>query len=362
MPTKVKIVAEMLRVLDAEVPLTLKQAVDGRWLYPALSHLSNGSRIRSISVQDVVKAMASKVRITVSFEDNPDQEYCLCLKGFLDHDLSARYGGITTLREAGFYCEIAPYLDMEVPPCVAVVRDIKNQRCIIIMADMIDEGAHFYNALEPFTVDQVAETLDQLARLHARPELLEGKSWIPSRLDEIATRDPVYPWEKIQELMRDSRAGDLPDRTTDANYLKRGMEELATLRRSQPKTVLHGDCHPGNVYRKRSGELGFTDWQLVQRGHWELDVAYHIPSSLPLALAEREERNLLNHYLDSLYRYSGTTISRETAWEDYRRAPVYGYYHWAITQRVDPEITHQAFYRLGAAVTRHDSYKLLGLA
>ena len=44
-----------------------------------------------------------------------------------------------------------------------------------------------------------------------------------------------------------------------------------------------------------------------------------------------------------------------------RHPAVYGYYLWAITRRVDPPIIRTFTARLGAAVTRHDSFGLLGL-
>jgi hypothetical protein len=40
---------------------------------------------------------------------------------------------------------------------------------------------------------------------------------------------------------------------------------------------------------------------------------------------------------------------------------VYGYYLWAITRRVEPAITNVFVNRLGNAVARHESYRLLGL-
>jgi Ser/Thr protein kinase RdoA (MazF antagonist) len=229
------------------------------------------------------------------------------------------------------------------------------------MADMIAAGVHFYDAREPLTVSQTEETLDQLARLHAHPELLEGQSWIPCRLDEILVK-PYPTWEKTQELMHDERRGDLPDRTLDAGMLKKAMARLAELNRDLPQTILHGDVHPGNIYRTAKNEMAFTDWQLIQHGHWSLDVAYHINSVLPIEVAEKEERQLLDSYLDAVQRHGGTVPDSKLAWDQYRRAPAYGFYHWAITQRVRPvEITHQAFRRLGAAVTRHESYQRLGL-
>ena len=357
----VEITRDMLQEVEAEVPETLEGALEPEWLSKALAHLSGGAKVASVELADIVKAMAAKVRVAVTFEGAPDKVYRLCIKGFLDHDLGSGAGGLTTLRESDFYAEIAPHITMETPPCVSLVTDRENCRGILIMADMIAAGVHFYNALEPLTVDQTAATLDQLARLHARSELLEGRDWIPSRLNDIAAGEGFLTWEQIQGLMLDERRGDLPDRTLDAGLLKRGLEALDAHHANLPRTVLHGDVHPGNVYRTADGTLGFTDWQLVHRGNWSLDVSYHIASVLPVETAEKEERQLLDHYLEALQRHGGDAPDRETAWEEYRRAPIYGYYHWCITQRVHPPITHQAFLRLGSAVTRHDSYKLLGL-
>ena len=358
---EIEITSSMLKEVEAEVPDTLQAALSPEWLSTALSHLGNGAKVATVELADVVKAMAAKARVAVTFEGEPDKVYRLCLKGFLDYDMSSAEGGLTTLRESDFYAQIAPQLTMRTPPCAALVTDRKHMRCILIMADMIATGTHFYNALEPFTVDQVAETLDQLARLHARPELLVGRDWIPSRMDDLQRTGPHISWARIQELMLDERRGSLPDRTLDAELLKQGMEKLTEHNRQMTHTLLHGDCHPGNVYRTADGQLAFTDWQLIQRGHWALDVAYHIGSVLPIELAEQSERELLHHYLEALAGHGGEVVDKAVAWDEYRRAMVYGYFQWAITQRVHPPITHQAFRRLGAAVTRLDSYALLGL-
>jgi aminoglycoside phosphotransferase (APT) family kinase protein len=124
--------------------------------------------------------------------------------------------------------------------------------------------------------------------------------------------------------------------------------------------LLHGDCHAGNIFRAPAG-FGLIDWQIVQRGGWALDVAYHLSAVLDVRLAEREERTLLNHYLDIARSLGNSVPSREHAWEQYRKSMVYGYYLWAITRRVEPAITNVFVNRLGSAIERHDSYSLLGL-
>jgi aminoglycoside phosphotransferase (APT) family kinase protein len=158
----------------------------------------------------------------------------------------------------------------------------------------------------------------------------------------------------------DSRGDGLPGRTRDAALLFAGMRILADRNANRPQTLLHGDCHASNIYLTPDGP-GFTDWQLIQRGNWAFDVAYHIAAILPVDVAEREERALLDHYLTMLRSLGGEVPGREDAWDEYRCAQIYSYFHWAITRRVEPRIIGIFIERLGAGVTRHETYRLLGL-
>jgi hypothetical protein len=342
-----------------ETPAALQQALDPKWLTGALAGVSGGAKVASVEMAELIKTMASKARIVVRFEGKPDAPLHLCLKAFMDDDAIAASGGATTLREADFYTKIAPHISMRVPGCISVVADRKKQQCILLMPDMVEAGAHFCSALEPFTLDQAAETLDQIARLHAGSRLLATNPWIPNRLQSIADTE-MFPAAKIQPLMYDARRGNLPERTLDAALLLRGMRALAERNAPLPQTLGHGDCHAGNVYWMSDGP-GFTDWQLIHRGSWALDVAYHICAILTVDVAEREERRLLKHYIDVARAHGGEALDPERAWEEYRAAQIYGFYHWAITARQPPPITNEAFQRLGAGVTRHETYKLLGL-
>lgn len=340
-----------------EVPVSLNHALDRDWLTRALAASSGGRRVVAVNVAEIICTMASKIRISVQF-DGEAQRHHYCLKAFLDEAAHGK-GGVTTLREAEFYRQIAPQLGMRTPRCAAVVTDHDAGLGIVIMEDLIAGGARFCSAPEPLTVEQAAQTLDQIARLHARSDLLQGRDWIPCRIEAIA-QHPNLPIERLQSLMHDARSNGLPARTLDAALLLRGLRALAQRNATRPQTLLHGDGHPGNLYWTAQGP-GFTDWQLIQHGNWALDVAYHIASVLPEDLAAREERRLLDHYRHSLAAHGGRAPDREHAWDDYRCAQIYGYYHWAITTRVEPAITRVAFQRLGAGVMRHDSYRLLGL-
>lgn len=338
-----------------EVPETLEQATDPAWLTRALAPVSGGARVTSVELAELVKTMASKVRIAVRFENDPDRVHRYCLKAFLGFDTDP-----TTIREGQFYTRIAPHLTMRLPGCPAAIFDHRAQRGILVLQDLIAAGARFCSALEPFTADLAAQSLEQLARLHARSaDLLPANDWIPSRIEEIA-RGHFLSVEQVQDLLDDPRGETLDAGTRDAARLFSAMAVLAERNRDAPQTMLHGDCHAGNLFMTADGP-GFTDWQLIQHGNWAFDVAYHICAVLPVETAAAEERHLLHHYLDALAALGGNAPDRETAWETYRAAQAYGFYHWAITRRQPPPITRSFTERLGAGVMRHDTYRLLGV-
>lgn len=337
------------------IPATMEEAIDPAWLSAALAPISGGAPVESVELAELIRTMASKVRIRVRFRGDPTVHH-YCLKAFLGEP---GLGGLTTIREGKFYTDIAPHITMRLPRVPAVILDMAKEQGILVMEDMIEAGARFCSALEPFTLDLAAQSLDQLARLHSRPDIAARTDWLPVRIDAIAAR-PHFSPERQQELLDHERNDGMAERTRSGKLLHAGIKALSERNKAKPLTLLHGDCHAGNLFMI-DGAPGFTDWQLVQRGHWALDVAYHMCAILPVEVAEVHERDLLDRYLESVRAHGGDVPDRETAWEDYRAAQIYGFYHWAITTRVDPPIIKIFMERLGAGVTRHDSYRLLGL-
>ena len=337
-------------------PRTLAEAIDELWLTQALAPVSGGAAIESVEVVEVIKTMATKVRVAVRFAGS-GQSQGFCLKGFLDVDAATAKGGATTVREADFYRQIAPLVSVRTPTCVSSIIDRDGQQGVIIMRDLIKDGAQFCSALQAFSVDQAAESLEQIARLHVNAKLLEQFSWVDNRIAQLA-RAQYVPEPMLQELLNGPRGEGLPARTRDAAVLITAMKALAEQDGAQRQTLVHGDAHAGNIYRTAEGP-GLIDWQLLQKGSWALDVPYHICAILDVADAEREERRLLQHYLDSVRALGGEAPDWDTAWVRYRISIVYGYYLWSITRRVDPAIITVFVQRLGSSVSRHDSYELL---
>lgn len=341
-----------------DVPRTREAALNPAWLTMALVPVSGGNRVTAVETVEVIRTMATKVRFRVRFEGSDDW-HAFCLKAFLDVDAATAQGGSTTVIEADFYGQLAPHVDIRVPACVSAIVDREGQQGIIIMRDLIVDGARFCSALEAFTADEAAQSLEQIAGLHAKGALLQRFPWIRRRIAMLAEARYV-PQPLLQEMLNGPRGEGLPDRTRDAGLLIEAMRALAARDGERPQTLVHGDSHAGNIYRTAEG-AGLIDWQLLQSGGWALDVAYHINAVLDSSLAEREERRLLQHYLDTMRSLGTDTPDPETAWAQYRESVVYGYYLWAITRKVDPAIINVFVPRLGSAVSRHGSFGLLGL-
>ena len=342
-----------------DVPQVKARALDPQWLSRALEPVSGGAAVTSVDVVEEIRTMATKLRFAVTFAGSPER-HSFCLKAFLDVDATTARGGSTTVKEADFYAKIAPHIDLRVPDCVASIIDRDGQQGLIIMRDLIVGGAHFCSAFDAFTAQQAAASLEQIARLHAGSHLLETAPWITRRVAELSRMQHFTP-AILQELMDGPRCAGLPASVLDARRLIAAMQALAQRDAERPQFLVHGDVHAGNIYRSADGLPGLIDWQLLQRGGWALDLAYHIAAVLPVDVAEAEERALLDHYLAAAAALGCTMPGREIAWAQYREAAVYGYYLWAITRKVDPPIINLFFNRLGSSVARHGSFGLLGV-
>lgn len=341
------------------VPTTLDAALEPGWLAQALRGVGGGRAVTDVNVVEVIRTMATKVRFTVRF-DGSDEVHAFCLKGFLDVGDAASQGGATTVLEADFYDRIAPHLSVRVPECVAAIIDRDAPLGVIIMRDLIADGAHFCTALEAFTADEAAQSLQQIAALHAGRSLLDTSPWITPRVAQLANMKHITP-DMLQEMLNGPRGIGLSPQVLDARRLIDGLKALAERDAKREQFLVHGDSHAGNIFRTADGP-GLIDWQLLQRGGWALDVAYHINAVLPVEVAASEERRLLNGYLAEMRSAGFAMPNDEEAWAQYREAAIYGFYLWSITRRVDPEITNLFVNRLGNAVTRLESHGLLEIA
>ena len=347
-------------MMHASAPLDLDEVLSPAWLDAVLAPVYPGVRVAATTVVEELVTIASKVRFNVDYEAGcrAGAPSALCVKGYFapQSQAMATLGQI----EARFYEDVAPQLSVLVPTCLASAIDAATGHGLILMTDLVAEGATFLTALSPYTVDQAAATLEQLARLHAA-DLdhldLPDASWLEPRL---AGYLGYVSAERLQDQLDDGRGVALSADTRRADRLRAAFSTIAARAASGTQCMVHGDAHAGNLFITADGRPGLIDWQVVQRGSWALDVAYHVAAVLDVADRERNEAALLDHYLDAVRGLGGTAPSRADAWDAYRDALVYGYFMWAITARVDRPIINTFVTRLGSAVEMHDSLARVG--
>ncbi len=341
-------------------PPSLDLVLKPDWLGAMLGAQWPGAVVRNVEVVELLATQATKVRIKLDVDGGGEGVPThLCIKGVLTDTGAPPSASIV---ETLFYREAAADLPVVVPGCIHASLSADGSRGVVVMHDVIAAGGRFCSALEAFTPDQAADGLAQLARLHVASQpgsSAFGFSWARSFLDQIS-KQPIIAHDALQALLDGPRGIHLQPETRDAARLQRALEALAAEVRAGPQCLVHGDAHAGNVYRQADGALGLVDWQILQKGSWAMDVAYHLAAVLEPEVRRANERALLSDYCDHLKALGGPVIAADDAWRSYRVALIYGYYLWAITRKVTPEIINAFVYRLGIAAQDVDSFALLG--
>jgi Phosphotransferase enzyme family len=342
-----------------DVPDTIEELLTPRWLNAALAPRFPGVNVTEVTPGPVVERMSTnaRFRIECSPEPPPGLSPALCAKGYFSevgHTLSG-----VGVPEACFYRDLAD--DVGVHTLRSVWADVHpvTQHGVVITEDVIEAGGDFLDALSPYSVEQTARTLGEFACLHAYawddPSRVDAP-WLASRVGHTLG---VRGVREIGGNFEGPNGVGVPDEIRDPQLLVDAFGMLALRTPGPGWTVIHGDAHVGNVFVDGDGRPGLVDWQLVQHGHWSIDVGYHIASALEPAERAAAERDLLTHYLDRLRAEGVSPPSFDEAWAEYRRGVAYGFFLWGITLYVQPDIIQALLRRLGTAVYELESYAML---
>jgi hypothetical protein len=279
----------------------------------------------------------------------------LCGKGyFSESGWSARKTGVF---EVLFYRHLAAQSGVRTLRSLYADVDPETGHGVFLTEDVVAQGATFLDSTSDYTPALAAESLAELAKLHAATwdDPATGEmDWLGSRLEGYLQARGV---KEIRANFESEIGAGVPDEVRDAERLVAAYRALIEQARgASPWTVIHGDAHVGNLYLDGDGRPSFLDWQLTQRGPWYLDVGYHIGSTLTVEDRRGNEKDLLRHYLDRLSAAGVEAPSWDQAWQGFRRGIIHGFYLWGITQLVDPKVTSELQRRLGTAAADHDSF------
>ncbi|MFJ3779743.1 AMP-binding protein [Streptomyces sp. NPDC090075] len=347
--------------LRVPVPSTLSELMSPAWLSSALADRFPGVRISAVAPGPVISRISTNARFRIECDDGvPDGlSPHLCGKGYFTQEgRPTRQAGVP---EVSFYRELAAATGVRTLRSVYADIDPRTLHGVVITEDVVARGGRFLDPTSEYAPDLAAESLGQLAKLHAatwNEPALAGAPWLAPRLRANLVHRGL---PEIRGNHDSDIGAGIPDEVRDAERLFAAYGALVEqVQDVSPWTVIHGDPHVGNTYLDGDGRPALLDWQLVQRGPWYLDVGYHIASVLTVEERRRNEKDLVRHYLDELRAAGIDAPTWDEAWRDLPRGILHGLYLWSITLLVDPAVTSALLHRLGTAAADHDAYAAVG--
>jgi sulfur transfer complex TusBCD TusB component (DsrH family) len=252
-------------------------------------------------------------------------------------EVHARNGNL--FNEVQLFASGVP-LGVDHPLVYAAIIDRPGLDWTVVMEDLTARGADPRDATRPMSVEQVANAVRGLARLHSR-----YWGFSVARHPELAWVQPFEPTEGWQVGLKariplglERAAGALPAEVShhDAEEIVGSLwvRYITSFARG-PRTLLHGDPHIGNTYVLPDGDVGFLDWEVARSGHWSHDLGYFVVGALTEEDRRRSEADLVEEYRRSLDVPDDERPSAGEAWLRYRASAAHGLAIWLSTLGTD---------------------------
>jgi len=323
-----------------EVPADLS-GVTPRWLTDALRARDPGVSVTGVRRLGDHSGTTTRARIALEYGDaaeGAERPATLFLKvtpAGLVQRVFVHAVGLAAV-ELRFYRELAAEVPVRVPAVFAARAGPGARRFALLLEDLAAGGCRFVAVGERTSVADARAVLGELARLHAAfwesPRFESDLAWVRSL--ESRTRD--LPLERFltSHMLRAARrrfgAGMPAPFHAACRLVCEERDALERVWARGPRTLVHGDCHIGNLFFEQ-GRPGFLDWQVLARAPGLRDVSYFLCNSLPAEEREGHEEELLDHYLAGLRAAGAPAPSPEEAWRGYRRFALYAWLSAAFT-------------------------------
>ena len=224
-------------------------------------------------------------------------------------------------------------LPLDHPTVYTALIDEDRSDFLMIMEDVVARGADPRDSTRPMSIDQVANGVRGLARMHSR-------FW-GQRLDTYPTLDwlePFVAFEGMQyaplhiahERLDETVAPEILALSGTDLFIDIWARYIGTLTRSD-QTLLHGDPHIGNTYLLPDDDVGFLDWQMARRGNWSLDLGYFLQGALTIEDRRSGERDLLAEYRGALELPADEMPNADEVWLRYCASVAHGLAIWMAT-------------------------------
>jgi hypothetical protein len=228
------------------------------------------------------------------------------------------------IHEVKFYEQVRPSLG-DVAPRSHYARAGHGARFVLVLDDLLEQGARPVTLEEPCTLEHARAVIDALARLHAAywrsPRLATDLVWAAPMTGRPGFALLANQFRRVRrKFLAQADARNVGRRAR--RMLQLLNDNDAALYRSWsdgPQTLVHGDCHAGNTYALPDGRAGLLDWQVVFSTRGVREISYFLTAGLDRDLRRGHERELVQRYLGGLAAAGvPDPPSTEQAFDDYR--------------------------------------------
>ncbi len=351
------------------IPLDL-DGVDAAWASEALGALGAGVRVREVERLEGHSGTTTRQQIRLTYAVPASTLPATLFVKLTPRPLATRlFGALFQLgrSEVAFYREVRASVPVQTPRVYCARTAARGCRFVLLLEDLAARGCRFGGFRRPLGLGEARAVVAALARLHAAfwesPRFRGDLAWLKSRANN--------PWAPIERFVcaRSNapalkRFGDLVPREVreGAHRIHAHRDLLEEHWAAGPLTLLHGDPHVANLYFDGE-DVGFLDWQVVQKGQGVRDVAYFVINSLPTGLRREREGELLDHYVETLADCGVEGIDLGELWRCYRSHAMYVWISNSVTAAaggLQPQaVVRQAIERAGAALEDLEAFELL---
>jgi len=319
---------------SARPPYSLAQ-LDTAWLSRALRARYPGLEVRAVELLDVHSGTTTRARVRLDYSargSGPAPPELLFVKIAPQAPAQRLFAVIFGLgrNEVALYERLGDALPVRVPVLYGSACSGEGRRFALLLEDLTPTDARFAKVGDRASLEDARLVVDSLARLHAAywesPRLGADLAFLP----RLESRRPNMAWERFftdQMLARARRrfADELPSEFTRAVELcVRQRNRLEELWARGDRTLVHGDCHIGNLFFE-AREVGFFDWQVASCAPGMRDVSYFLCNSLPAELRGAHERELITRYLEGLKAGGARVPGWNEAWQQHRLYALYSF-------------------------------------
>ncbi len=293
-------------------------------------------QVKIISV-DVGTTTRVRIRVCHNGPDSMPKEWFIKIPS-----LNWRARTITALprllqTEIRFYNELASKVPTRKPKVLSA-RSAFLKGSTLVLNDIAEKQAIPGHPADALTVGQAYLIVEQLSKLHAtfwnKTHENPKYNWLSGPVRQI--EDHLGTALAVPLMKRGlKKAGKLVPEALHAPAIRyaRHRREVMRYLAQGVQTVIHHDCHPGNLFWQDK-KPGLLDWQMVRIGEGIGDVAYFLATSLKPHIRKENEIQLINHYISSLRGNEVSGIDSEQMLNRYRAHLTYPFEAMLVTLAV----------------------------